>query len=218
MRRRTLAAHQTPEPRGGGGWGGAQDTNASAAALAPFRVQRSVAAVSNSPTQASTAEERNVRGGVGLSQGYCLVPSPPSTPHVLPKAYIPPPPSPPLLYAAPTGAQSRLCEVAWKVFVDSAHLSGTTAADATAERVQPLLSPPSPTSSPSPPLDGGEKTTPTTKKGPGLIDISRLWTPAAVGVRRSSMSQRLAGWAPDELRVCCLCTSPVCESDLPTTP
>lgn len=156
--------------------------------------------------------------GVGLSQGYCLVPS---TPHVLPKAYIPrppPPPPPPVLYAAPTGAQSRLCEVAWKVFVDSAHLSGTTAADATAERVHPLLSPPSPTSSPPPPSDGGEKTTPTTKKGPGLIDISRLWTPAAVGVRRSSVSQRLAGWAPDELRVRCLCTSPVCERDLPTTP
>lgn len=167
-RRRPLAVHQTPEPRGGGGCGGvgggAQDTNASAAASAPFRVQRSVAAVSNSPTQASTAEERNVRGGEGYHRVTVLSPPLPRLPMSCQK-HIPPPPPPPLLYAAPTGAQSRLCEVAWKVFVDSAHLSGTTAADATAERVQPLLSlPPSPTSSPSPPSDGGEKTTPTTKR------------------------------------------------------
>lgn len=35
--------------------------------------------------------------------------------------------------------QLQLCKLACKVFVDSAHLSGTTATDATAECVQPLL-------------------------------------------------------------------------------
>lgn len=188
---RPLAAHQTPEPQGGGSgvcvsvclWvGGAEQREGltqprrTSAAAAPFhghaRAQRSTASVSHILTQISFsggAECEEVGGRWG-GQGYHRV------------TVLCPPPTPPSMscqkhtYPAPLRRVQSHCLQSVCRFCTSV---GTTATDATAECVQPLLF------LSLSHLVRGKKLS--------LIDISRLLTPAVFSLQRSSVSQRVAG-------------------------